>query len=167
MGVKKHKKAKPSGNLERLHRLDKTEQTVKSVEPKQIQAAYQTFKQFPSFKKYQASYTPNYSRVDSALWRLHCEGFTIRQISKELRRLHKLNKLGAAPRRKGTNPNGQPYSIYYVHSHLDKLKKDCLDFNALHPEGLAGCPDCSDVVDCEACTALQYMPDTNQSVDLS
>lgn len=105
---------------------------------------------FPRFRQYFLSLDKAYSPAEEELWNMYADGCTIREISRELRRLHKLKKLGKSPKRWGKAYKGQPYSIFWVQQRLKALKVDCAIFNQTHPEGiklgqddeesLPGCP---------------------------
>jgi hypothetical protein len=86
----------------------------------------------PNFADFCKQYQPHYTKAQQYLFEFYLQGLTIRDISKELRRLYKLNKL---PKLNRGRP-GTPYSMYWVKSHLDTLKRHSVLFNAVHPEGL-------------------------------
>lgn len=88
---------------------------------------------FPDFQRAQDIY---YSRAESTAWQLYCDGSTLREISVELRRLHKLQKLGKPPKRWGKAAKGEPYSIFWVKKLIDRVKLDSVKFNLTDYEGI-------------------------------
>lgn len=77
-----------------------------------------------------------YSRAETECFRLHSEGASLREISKELRRLHRRKKLGKPPKRWGVATKGEPYSIYWVSHKVRDLRSDMRLFNGSDEEGL-------------------------------
>ena len=61
-------------------------------------------REFSSLRKYLSTLPHYYSKAESILWSMHCDGSTIRKISAELRRLYKYKKLGNPAKRKSKRP---------------------------------------------------------------
>ena len=91
---------------------------------------------FPSFKKFLESLESYYTKAQEKLWELYSEGITYKEITDELRRLHRRKRLGKPPKRWGKAHRGEPYSIFWVKKQIDKLKVDMIVFNRTHAEGL-------------------------------
>jgi hypothetical protein len=95
-----------------------------------------TVASFPSFIKFHKSLPKYYPKPVEVMFTLYCEGNSIRQISKEMRRLYKNNKLPKLQKSRHKNSKRLPYSIYWVHTQLKQLKIDTILFNKEHPEGI-------------------------------
>jgi hypothetical protein len=63
---------------------------------------------------------------------MYCDGATYREISKQLRKLHKAKKLKQNTKRN----TSAPYSLYWVKTTVHELIIESRLFNRYHPEGL-------------------------------
>ena len=91
---------------------------------------------YKSFGLFLGKSRPYFSRALSELFKMYTEGRTIRQISTELRKLHKSKQLGKPPKHKGKYSKAEPYSIYWVHSHLKSMKLAMIEWNTTAEEGI-------------------------------
>lgn len=87
---------------------------------------------YPSFRLYLATFDKYYSKADSVLWQMYCDGRTIREISKKLRKMYRAASIGNPAKRKSSNP----FSVFWIKHRLDELKAESVLFNINHPEGL-------------------------------
>lgn len=104
----------------------------------------QIFDTYANFGAFLADQAQKYTLAESILWECYCSGFSIRDISIELRRLYKLRLLDRVPKRWGKACKGLPFSVFWVKKTLDRLKLDCTAFNLNDSEGLASLESAED-----------------------
>lgn len=74
---------------------------------------------YPTFGVFLMNQPQYFTKPQEELFRLFCDGLTVREISSELKRLKRLKRLGRLPKRLNRKNS---FSIFYVHYHLKILK---------------------------------------------
>ena len=105
-------------------------------------------KNFKTFKAFLAAQPLQLSKTQYYLFELWLSGTTIREISKEMRRLQTAGKLTKTAKPK-------KFSVFWCHYHIKIIKQAAESFQYESQ-------DCKDCGTCEDCEAVQFDPASNK-----
>lgn len=108
-----------------------------------------------TFSGFLASQEVYWNETETIAFQLYIDGFTYREISDELRRLYKQNRLSTTYRDKYRKR--LPYSLFYVQKLIPKIRAASDRFNSTAYEG-------SNVYEAERQEAWEDGPEANQPV---
>ena len=124
---------------------------LKSPQPlKSQQHSADFIAKYPTFKAFKASQPIIYTKTQYKLLEIYLTGATIREVSKQMKRLKWQGKLC-------NTKKSLKYSVYWCHTNLIELKRAAKSFQFNED----GCKDCGVCKDCEA---LQLKPELNKPI---
>ena len=105
---------------------------------------------YPTFKSFKAAQPIIYTKTQYRLLEIYLTGATIREVSKQMKRLKWQGKLC-------NTKKSLKYSVYWCHTNLNKLKSAAKSFQFDQE-------DCQDCGVCKDCEALQLKPELNKPI---
>jgi hypothetical protein len=95
----------------------------------------------PTFTSFTRTFDQTFNRADFHLFRLYTEGLPFLEMSEELRRLYRLNKISVAKKSRQPSKDREPFSVFWVFKRVKELKIEMYRWNYTDSEGLGELED--------------------------